>query len=139
MVPLLPERTLTVAREGANVTVTLQGLGPLGLRQNRVEAILETCQLPSGVPASAVDLIAFEPPTDGTLAWVAVPGQVRQSPLGSGGLQLTIPEGSGAFRVRVREVELVGSETGVAPLQTSTLGELTERVVFADILPLAEG
>ena len=138
MVPLLPERTLTVARSGANVTVTLEGLGPTGPQRNRVEAILETCRLPAGISASEVDLIAFEPPTDGTLAWVAVPGQVRQSDLGSGGMRLTIPEGAGAFRVRVREVELVGSETGAPPLQTTTIGELSERVVFADVVPLTD-
>lgn len=136
MVPLLPERTLTVTQSGANITVMLDGLGPSGPQSNRVEAILETCTLPAGVPASAVDLIASEPPADGTPAWVAVPGQTHQSQLGSDAMQITIPQGPGAFRVRVREVELVETEPS-AP-QTWPMTELSERVVFVDVVHLAD-
>ena len=137
MVPLFPERVLTVRRSGDSITLTLDGLGPTGPQRNRIEALLEECRLPAGVSPSLVEFSALETVTDGTPAWVPVQGQISRSDLGSGGLQLSIPGGSGPVRVRVREIELVGSEAGVPAPHTTTPDELSERVVFADVLPLS--
>ena len=94
--------------------------------------------MPGGGSASVIDFSALETPTDGTPAWLTVPGQIRQGDLGSGGMRLDIPASSGAFRIRVREVERVGTEIEAPAPQTTTLGELLERVVFADVVPFPD-
>jgi hypothetical protein len=49
-----------------------------------------------------------------------------------------VPPGSGVFRVRVREVELIpnATEQPDAHLQSGTPGEIKERMLFTDIVPL---
>jgi hypothetical protein len=135
MVQLQPDRTLTVRRSGELLFVALEGLGPAAPVANRVDVVLEHCDLPPGMDAADVDLTAFAPPGAGMPAWAPLPGGTRQTGLGAGAVQLPIPPGPGALRVRVREVELIGGEPGP---QTATPGELTERVVFTDaVMPPA--
>ena len=61
MTPLLPDRTLTVRREGERLFVKLAGVGPQGPVANRVDVVLEGCQAPEGMAPEAVKLSAFEP------------------------------------------------------------------------------
>jgi hypothetical protein len=125
MAPLLPDRALTVARDGATVTVTLDGLGPVRPQPNRVDTVLET----TGAPGDA-ELSAFAA-SGGVPAWVPVGGAVAHGGLGDE-LRLTVPAGTGRLRVRVREVELVGADAGVAPPPPATDAEMRERAVFVD-------
>jgi hypothetical protein len=137
---VLPDRTLTVTQTGNVVGVALAGLGPAGPQDNRVEVVLEHCDPPPGVPASAIALTALTADGDAP-AWRRVEGATHQTQLGAAPVSLTLPLGGGAFRVRVREVELIGAEPGVPPPASAlaTPGELGERVTFTDTvaLPLA--
>ncbi len=133
MVQLLPDRALTVTRTGNTVSVALTGLGPAGPSPNRVDVLLEQCPLALGSGAEALELTSLTE-SSSLPAWTAVPGAVRQTTLGAGAVQLPIPAGSGATRVRVREVELIGADAGVPAPQTTSAGELGERVVFTDVV-----
>lgn len=151
MVPVLPDRTLTLKRSGDQLTVVLAGLGsPFLPRQNRVDVILEHCVLPPGARADRVSLTAFDPPTDGTPAWVAVPGQIHEATIAENrhpGLlhdtwtaTMSLPSDLGPLRVRVREVEFFAvSFHDAPPPQTGTSRELEERVVFTDVVDVAAG
>jgi hypothetical protein len=132
MVPLLPDRTLTVNMffEGI-LDVTLAGLGPAGPHPNRVDVIVEQCVLPPGMLSSAVDLTALAAAPGGIPAWVR-----RASTSGNlgSGLTLQLPSTeAGPLRVRVREVELVGPDSEAPAAQMGTGAELTERTVFTDV------
>ena len=134
----LPDRTLTVTQSGTTILAALAGLGPAGPRANRVDLVLERCDVPPSLPASLIELTALGP--DGDIpAWRPVEGGTQQTTLGANPVSLTIPAGARAVRLRVREVELVGADGGAPAPQTATPGELSERVVFTDTvtLPLA--
>jgi hypothetical protein len=152
-VPLVPKRTLTLNRSAGTLSVSLEGRlwshgfgSPLA---NRVDVILEYCQLPPGMSPRAVDLTAFEPPTDGTPAWIPVLGQTHTPTRANNehpgikpetwSAQLQLPVGLRPLRVRVREVELIGSFNNLGGFPVSHAGtseELTERTVFADTVQL---
>jgi hypothetical protein len=137
MTPLLPDRRLTVRRGGGVVRVLLEGLGPTGPELNRLDVVLETCRPGPGVGAGEVDLVAFGPPADGVTAWQPVPDTARQVDLGA---EAELPDlvSEDAVRVRVREVERIGTDGFFPEPQTGTAGELIERVVFTDAVVLSE-
>jgi len=124
-VQLLPTRSLRVRRTATEVTVTLTGLGPQpsgGQAPPRVDLQLETTSDPG-----ATDLTA-------ATGELAVGWQRAETVSGGLGEDLTVslPEGAGALRVVVREVEPYDPMlAGVAPAD-----ELSERVVFLDVVPL---
>ena len=134
MVPLLPARTLTMSTSSVSagmLEATLEGVGASGPRPNRVDLIVEQCVLPPGMKASAVNLSALAPTSDAIPAWV-----VHASTSGSLGSSLAVAlpsTGAGPLRIRVREVELIGSGGEVAA-QVGTAAELTERTVFTDLI-----
>lgn len=47
---------------------------------------------------------------------------------------IQLPAEPGPFRLRVREVELVGSDAGAPAAQPGTAAELAERTVFTDVV-----
>ncbi|MGI9022917.1 MAG: hypothetical protein ACR2HV_06765 [Acidimicrobiales bacterium] len=105
-VPLLPRHTLTVTRTDDAVQVTLEGAGPTDPRPNRVDVLLERCQLPPGMDAGAVELTRLEQSGDETPAWARVPGFAASGTLNNPLPPLRLPpEGSGPYRIYVREVE----------------------------------
>lgn len=132
MVPLLPDRTLTVTQEAGAVEVLLAGLGPVGPQPNHVDLIVEQCMLPPGLPASALELTSLAPSPTEVPAWVL---QNTVSGLLGTPLRAPLPPaGAGALRVRVRETERLNPATEAA--KPGTEAELTERTVFTDVLLL---
>src|SRR6185312_688636 len=136
MIQLLPDRTLTVSQVGEAVRVQLAGIGPAGPRANRVDVVLEQCDAP-GVDATTVELSALGAVGE-VPVWTPVPGSTAQTELGAAPVELPLPAGLGALRLRLREVEQIGGES-VPPPQVTTPGELSERVVFADTVDLPLG
>jgi hypothetical protein len=133
MVPLLPTRELTIENAGSAIRVALNGLGPEGGVPNRVDIVLEHCELPTGMGPEAVDLTTFEPSPGGVTAWMQVPGvPARSTTLNADAIEIPVPPGLGPIRVRVREVELIGADVGTPAAEAGTPRELTERVVFVD-------
>lgn len=128
LVQLLPERTLTVDRTGAGLIVRLEGLGPEGPNENRVDAVVERRTAANSVDVSALN------PADGVDAWTAV--EIGSGAVGQP-IQLSRPDAAaGTLRVRVREVELLAPAGGPPPTQTGSAGELSERVVFTDLVAI---
>jgi hypothetical protein len=124
LVQLLPDRTLTVDTTGADLVVTLAGLGPAGPVPNRVDVIVETLPVESDVEVSVLGAT-----TDGLVAWTAIDGPVS----GLLNTPIAVPRAAGAkLRLRVREVEQALTLVGA----TATSGELAERVVFADLVTI---
>ena len=136
-VSIFPERQLTLSRTGGELQILLAGLGPLGARTNRVDALLESIEMPPGVPAGAAELTAFTPDPSGVKAWIAVLGQVQSGSLGAP-IRLSLPASAGSFRVRIREVELIGAADDAAAPMPGTSTELNERVVFTDTIQVPE-
>lgn len=127
LVQLLPERTLTVdPSDPAAVAVTLAGLGPDGPNRNRVDVVLERADGEPGVEATSL-----EAPDGGIAAWTVVA-------IGSGGLgeTISVPRQGAGERVRIREVELLAPPGQPPAPQAGAPGELTERVVFTDVVAL---
>jgi hypothetical protein len=129
LVQLLPERTLTVDTGGAGLVVTVDGLGPQGPLENRVDVVVETRAANSPIDITALGAV------DGVGAWVTsdvVPGRLGQ--------RIEVPRtasgSNGTVRLRVREVELLGPAGQPPGSQTGTPEELTERVVFTDLVPI---
>ncbi len=135
MVQLLPDRALTITRRGREVQVVLEGVGPAGPRPNRVDVFLEHAAVRSRA-VEKVELIAFDDVGGGAITWQAVPGQTGQGGLGAS-IALQLPDGLDPLRVRVREVELVGT-ADPDPGTIAGLGELRERVVFTETTTLED-
>jgi hypothetical protein len=122
LVQLMPDRTLTLDTSGADLVVTLEGLGPEGPVPNRVDVIAETLPVESDVEVSVLGAT-----TDGLVAWTAAGGTVS----GLLNTPITVARAAGTkVRLRVREVEEALTLAGA----TAATGELAERVVFADLI-----
>jgi len=81
-----------------------------------------------------VTVEAQPPGSGGDLAWVPVFTTVLTATKGPGGITLwtapitlPAPRGSRPFRLRIEELEIY---------QTGTPGEMQNRLVYADVLPL---
>jgi hypothetical protein len=122
LVQLLPDRTLVIDKQAAQIRVSLTGVTPNP--PNQVEVTLE-----QGRPG-AVDLIAVDATApDGVPAWWAVQTVVGDA----NGVVPPLPQpaGPGPWRVRVRETErLAGSGDATVP------PELRERTVFLDVVTI---
>lgn len=141
-VPLFPDRTLTVERTPGGLRVTLAGRGPASNygRTNRVDAILERCDAdPATVSLTAIGPgVAVPAPgmdVGGMPAWLRIQTV-------SGGLDVPLPElpapaADAAYRLYVREVERFYIGDVELLQEPHPGGELAERVVFADVIPLA--
>ncbi len=116
IVPVLPDRTLTVQRQGGALIIQLTGVGPGGARQNRVDVLMEHGTSDAALLTGLDD--------DQTPSWRRVPGASVSGPLNAVLPPLAIPQTSDLLRIYVREVE----QPGVSPGGS----ELAERVVFAD-------
>lgn len=124
LVQLLPDRTLTVDTTGADLVVTLEGLGPAGPVTNRVDVIVETL---AGAGDAEVSVLGAAP--EGLVAWTAVGTAVT----GRLGVPITVPRATGdRIRLRVREVEEALTLDGA----TAASGELGERVVYTELVPV---
>ncbi|MFI1620886.1 hypothetical protein ACH4VT_28540 [Streptomyces lydicus] len=116
-VAILPDRTVTVKRQGTELHVQLSGIGPTGPRPNVVQVLME--QSPSGQGA----LTSLDGAI-GATTWARVPGAVVTGTLNTPLPPLAIPQTGDKLRIYVREIE----QPGASP----SSGELAERVVFAD-------
>ncbi|MDQ3156785.1 MAG: hypothetical protein M3Q98_08675 [Actinomycetota bacterium] len=128
LVQLLPERTVTVETGGAALQVKVDGPGPQGPNENRIDVIVETRSAATSIDVSALS------PAEGLDAWTAaeiVSGRLGQQ------IQVSRPAtAAGTLRIRVREVELLAPAGAPQAAQTGTAGELSERVVFTDLIPI---
>jgi hypothetical protein len=116
IVAIMPDRMLTVQRQGNALQVRLNGIGPSGPRPNLVQVFME-----SGTSETAV-LTTLD--GDPGPTWVRVPGASVSGELNTPLPPLPIPQVPGKLRIYVCEVEQLGpSPSG---------GELGRRVVFAD-------
>jgi hypothetical protein len=142
LVPILPERTLTVTRKADRYTVKLSGPISSATAVNRVDLSIERCRRPDGMPAEQVDLVEVGDALDGVPAWK----ELTSFPLEPAGLspnlhwasQVFLPNEPSEFRLRIREVELLPNsvaQPGIG-LKTGTAGEVKERTVFTDIVAL---
>lgn len=127
LVTLLPDRALSVQRNGAAVTVRLDGLAPGGPAGNRVDALLERFD----GPALADEALTAEGPnSDGVPSWRPT-GSSAAGPVGVP-VKLALPGGTGPLRVRVTETELVDAVDPGTPVTTAD--ELARRIVHTDVL-----
>lgn len=111
--------------------VTLSGLEPQNNygRTNRVDAFLERRVRDAG----PTDLTAIGADTEGVSAWVRVATDTGALDTA---LSLKVPWDSAEYRIYVREVErFFIDDTGIVR-EPHPGGELSERVVFADRIPL---
>jgi len=133
MAPLLPERTLTVYRDGETVQITLRGLGPEA-PHNVVRATLEIC-LHSYAHGAATALTCLDDDDLGSsfAGWSEVQSVVGglNEPLG----QLTVPTNRSA-RLVIREIEPFPASASSGGTTNFHFPYLDERVVFLDVVPL---
>ncbi|MBB4987088.1 hypothetical protein [Streptomyces nymphaeiformis] len=116
-VAILPDRTLTVKRQGTELHVQLNGIGPTGPRPNVVQVLMEQSSSGQGVLTSLDGAVA-------ATTWGRVPGAVVTGTLNTPLPPLAIPQTGDKLRIYVREIE--------QPDSSPSSGELAERVVFAD-------
>ena len=149
MLWLLPERTLRVTRHPDRFEVKLIGEVPGAAAVNRVDVILERCHRPAGMSVEQVDLIGFDTSPGDIPAWRKQFVQ-KAKPSGAASASGTVKHWtaniripvdaapSDDFRVRVREVEFTPNSVDRpgATLQSGTPGEVMERVVYTDVVPL---
>ncbi|MEV5801776.1 hypothetical protein [Streptomyces collinus] len=82
-------------------------------RFRRVDTVLERCRPPAAVPADQVDRVAFPTSPAGVPAWQReyvlspAPKKVGLSRVREWTGEFRPPPGTGALRVRVREVEFI--------------------------------
>lgn len=132
MVPLLPDRELTMHTEGNRVTVALSGLSREGDRPNRVIALVEGCDT-DDAPGAPVELTSLTGASPGFPVWVRVAGASVTRYTNQELPPLTLPSGPRRLRVVVREYEDLG-EVGDGLVDAPS--ELTERTVYLDIVHL---
>jgi hypothetical protein len=125
-VPLLPDRTLTVAEVAdQQLQVRLDGFAPAQPRQNRVDAVVEqrigSDNVAIGLPVTVGDRAAWRPVT-------SVSGRIGEN------LSVPLPAAPDGVRIRVREVEMIGRDTN---LVLGSPAELDDRVVFTDTVEVA--
>jgi hypothetical protein len=126
-VQLPPDRRLVIEREGGGVRITLTGTGPQPV--NRMEIVLEEAD-GAGTVSDLTELAAD--PTLRVAAWRPAPGAAVTSD--GAPAFLTLPPGTAALRLRVREVERLD-----APASEDTPIDLRERTVFLDVVALPQG
>jgi hypothetical protein len=132
LVPLLPDRRLIVERAAGLLKITLAGVQPTP--PNRIDAILERCDAPTGQPPSTIDLIAVsQSQVEGVGAWRPVPGHAVQSDAAGHLPPLPLPNDAGPMRVRIRESERL-EETPVHGLPP----EMTQRTVYMAVTDLPD-
>jgi hypothetical protein len=133
LAPALPDRTLTVTRDGTGLVVTLAGLARVFEGQpNRVVASLERRTGPAG---GVVDLTALTLGDPGFPAWARVPGSTVTGVIGDA-LAVVVPDGvAGELRLVVREVEAMTAN--VTTLGVDAPDELADRTVFVDVVDLS--
>ncbi|HET6735865.1 MAG TPA: hypothetical protein VFH65_24665 [Mycobacterium sp.] len=131
-VPLMPDRTLTVGRSGDDVTLRLNGIGPVGPRSNKVIAVVEQCLLPEGAFAEVSDVTSANETHAGL--WHR-DGRVVVGELNAPLPPLNVRHGTGLLRVVVREIEDIEVPLPSAP-QGSIAADLQQRTVFLDVVPI---
>lgn len=129
-VPLMPDRTLSVQRVDGNLQILLQGLAPVGPRQNRVAAVIEQCTTQPGVDLS--DLTSASPDLPGV--WHRV-GSSASGTLNAPLPPLAVPAAEGLLRLVVREIEDIEPAVPGAG-GDSFADELRQRTVFVDVVRL---
>jgi hypothetical protein len=132
MVPVLADRRLEVTVGGAAAQVSLFGPSRRGSRPNRVTATLERSDA-ADAPGAPVELTALGAHLPAFPAWVRVPGVTVAGTTNAALPPLTLPGGSGRFRIVVRETEELGPrDDGFVEASD----ELAERTVYMDVVPL---
>jgi hypothetical protein len=131
MIQLYPDREIVVTRSPENITVAINGLGPIAPRLNRVDVFLESST------AESVALSAHATSPTDTPAWRPVSNGVQHVDLGSGSVSFSLPTDLDFLRLRIREVELIGPDDVSVSVRAGTADELSERVIFTDIVPLS--
>ncbi|MFE5858358.1 hypothetical protein ACFQ61_34720 [Streptomyces sp. NPDC056500] len=124
--------------------VKLTGAVSQSAAVNRVDMLLERCNAPSGLTPSQVDLVGFATEATGVPSWRCVelrrptPKAVPLSRLKEWTSEFNPPPGTGALRVRIREVEFIpnGTPQEGTHLQSGTPDEIKERTVFTDTVSL---
>ncbi len=132
IVQLFSDRTLTLRRGARGLQVLLEGLGPVGPLPNKVFAVLELCDLPTGTPVSAIELTATT--AEGLAAWRPLPDHAVEGLLNSPLPILPLPSVAGALRVVIREIEQI-PPTATVP-GDALAAELAQRTVFVDVVPI---
>jgi hypothetical protein len=126
LVPLLPDRRLTVERGDGNVLVTVTGPGPNP--PNTVEITVETCDAP--VEPQLVDLVQL--PGGGNDDRVPVWRATTPAPITvavGATATVAVPTGPAQVRLRIREVDPIEAAGGSPDPR-----ELTDRTVFFDVV-----
>lgn len=131
LVPLLPERRLTVERHGATVLVTLTGPGPNP--PNRFEVSVETRAQTAGAHGADSDLIGIGPEDDRIAAWRALAQTPTTATIGATAT-VALPAPGRRARLRVRELEAFDASGSPADLS-----ELVQRSVYIDALDIPPG
>ena len=135
-VPVLPERVLTVERDGSTLYVSLEGIAATGPTPNRVSALLERC---SGATSGSTDLSAGDAGDNISSLWrplEAAIGHAQDEQDYGSELTVTLPDTTDALRLVVREFETI--ETGDTG-QVAAPAELRRRVVFLAVEPVQSG
>lgn len=131
IVQLLPDRQLTVMQSAGTISVQLNGLAPAGPRANRIDLLIE--QAADGTS----ELTALGTAPDNVPSWRPLLDRTVQLTLGGSAVEIVLPQSNGAARLRIREVELIGADDAIYPVQAGTPEELLERVVYTDTIAIA--
>ncbi|WP_396908283.1 hypothetical protein [Mycolicibacterium sp.] len=137
--PILPARTVRITRTSEGFVVELTGKIAGTTAVNRVDFIIEQFNGPDGVDSEEVDLIGVENPPGQVASWrgsVIHATAIPAAP-GQGRWRKTIPKSLKRRRLRIREIELIpNTAETLSSTKSGTAGELNERTVFTDIIPL---
>ncbi|MEU2254388.1 hypothetical protein ABZ540_14595 [Nocardia xishanensis] len=128
-VPLLPDRRVTVDRNGSHLQIAVTGVSPNPL--NRMEVVLERC--PATAVPEQVDIVIDDPNVEPELpAWRPVPGHAVLRAQDGTIPPLPLPvAAAGRLRVRLRETENLSG-----PSDPQLPRELTQRNVFVGTIVL---
>lgn len=137
-VPLLPDRTLTIERVPEGLRVTLAGRGPASGfgRTNRVDAMVERLNAPAGTDPADIALTDLGGAAGAVASWGRLAGHAVTGGLDTPLPVLPLPTAEGPLRLYVREVERFYTGDAAVVIEPAPGGELSERVVFADTVPL---